>query len=138
MQAPVPTIQNESTLFPEFVKSVTSIRNLQASAINYTTIWDPAAGKSIRIMGIVVSLSRDAATATEPQEINICVDTTATPIWIIDLNTAGAFAAGPLMTWNLPLSPQGYLCPADGVLKVWLYHAFSAGLVNVCVYGGEE
>lgn len=121
----------------EAVRTPNVFKQVVATTVAATAVWDPAAGKKFRIMGGVI-ISAGGLLAAGIQKISLLDEAADVGInfqtWVPI--AASAAAAPPI---HFDLRPNGYLSStADNILKVTLTSAYTAGAVSITVWGTEE
>lgn len=109
-------------------------KTVLVTAAGDTTIWDPAAGKRVRLMGLSISASGTAA-ALVADLLKLTDGTGGTVVW------QGYIAVNTTVTGDTQISANfgnGILLTADNNLVANLATAFASGGAAVNAWGTEE
>lgn len=119
----------------EILKTPTVWKTVTCTA-GANTIWDPAAGTRFRLMGGLITVSKDAATAA--QEYITLLDGAAV-FMTFTISGAALVATGNVIVIPFSFPLNGYLSTtADNILGLTLATDFTAGNCNINVWGIEE
>ena len=110
--------------------SVKSVKDLTNSG----GIWTPANGKSVRLFGGVITVSKEAACAGA-EYLNLAATET---IVYVQLSNAALVATGNVVVIPFTIPGNGYLCPKNTALTLYFNGALTAGAVACSVWGWEE
>jgi len=118
-------------------RNVTTFKTLIDNTANNATVWTPAGGKKYRVMGGIISLSKDAACAGSFQ---VGLTDSAGGQWlVIQISHAALVATGQVMVVPFQIPGNGYLSPTAGnLLQATCSGALTAGSMGVTVWGTEE
>lgn len=117
---------------------MTTLKELDSiTAAGSTTIWTPTAGKRFRLMGLIITLSKDAACAGA-EIINILDG--GTTIMAFNISSAALVATGnEIVIGPINFPANGYLSTAvNNLLRLNLGGALTAGSCAVNAWGCEE
>ena len=118
-------------------RTPTTFKTLADQTASGGVVWTPAGGKKYRLMGGVISLSKEAACAG--MEYLTLADQGGTQILLIQISHVALVATGVVTLIPFSLPGNGYLSPtADNTLIVGLNGALTAGSYAACVWGTEE
>jgi len=127
---------NPKTLEFEVQRTPTVHKYVTTASAGSTALWTPNAGKRVRILGGIISISKEAACAGAE---NVAISDVAAVIVKIDLSAAALVATGNVIIASFTLPGNGYLCAlADTSVNVVLNGALTAGTAGVTVWGCEE
>ena len=105
------------------------------NAAGSAPIWTPAAGKHFRLLGGIITLSKDAACAGA---FTIGL-TENTIIMRFDISSAALVATGNVIVIPFAFPANGYLCAITGqALNIQPSAILTAGYVSIVVWGTEE
>jgi len=129
-------VYNNVTNKAEIQRTPTVFKTIRGKTTGTNTLWDPAAGKKFRLMGGIITLSKDAACAGA--ETLFLVDN-ATDLMAFDISSAALVATGKIHTIAFQLPGNGYLSlAADNILNLSFNAALTAGSASANVWGTEE
>jgi hypothetical protein len=129
---------NNVTGIPEVQRTPNQFRNGLATAAGYSALWNPTAGKKFRLLGGVLTLSKEAACAGA-FTFSICDSATTAQIVVVGVSTAALVAMGQVVVIPFTISANGYLSLViNNVLQMSLSGALTAGQVTCSVWGTEE
>jgi hypothetical protein len=106
------------------------------TAAGNTAFWTPAAGKKFRLLGGILTISKEAACAGA--QYIMLLDAAG---WIMrfDISNAALVATGNVIVIPFNLPRNGYLSTAaNNVLNLKLNGAFTAGSCALVTWGTEE
>lgn len=127
------TGQNEAQRTPTVFPVGTNV-----TAAGATLVWTPAAGKSFRLMGALLILSKDAASAGDVAWSFYEFYNPWLPGHVV-ISTGALVAMGVPVVINLVFQGNGYLSfQPNNVLKILMDNALTAGNLSVSVWGTEE
>jgi hypothetical protein len=117
--------------------SKTYVSSAQTAAGNSGALWTPAAGKKIRLMGIIISTPAGQVTAgVETFEVTESAGTVIARIAQY-IPTAALIASQPVV--NILLGPNGYVTAVNGTINVEIQpNALTAGGAYFTFFGDEE
>jgi hypothetical protein len=111
-----------------------AVRNITAAGT--TDVWTPVAGKKFRLMGGIITLSKDAAAAALEY---ISLQDQAATFFYADISSAALVATGNVIVIPFSFPANGYLSAAiNNVFRVNLQVALTAGTLAISVWGTEE
>jgi hypothetical protein len=117
------------------VRSATVFKTVVATALGETTVWDPAAGKKIRLMGYTISVAGTLA-ATGVETIQLLDGNGGT---VIKNHLATVTVTTPTGDTQLGADlGQGLVLTTDANLRIKLGTAMATGGVAINAWGTEE
>lgn len=116
------------------VRGAVVFKTVVATAAGETTVWDPAAGKKVRLMGYTISVSGTLA-ATATQTIQLLNGNGGAVIANHLATVADTVTGDTQMGADLG---QGNLLTADANLRIKLGTAMATGGVAINAWGTEE
>ena len=120
----------------EAQRTPTLFKVASANAAGDNTVWTPAGGKKFRLLGFILTISKDAACAGA-QHIDFYDG--ASRIMFFDISSAALVATGNEIVIPINFGGNGYLSiAADNLFKVNLNGAFTTGMCTVNAWGTEE
>lgn len=119
------------------LRTPTIFRHALCTTVAATAVWDPAAGRSFRIMGYVITPSAGMAAAGIQLITLLDAAAAITIAHQVYLPAAANVVNQPSIVVQLP--GNGYLSTAaDNILNCTLTSACTAGAISIMVYGTEE
>jgi hypothetical protein len=135
----VQQLYNESTSPPslEFQRTPTIFKFLEdRTTSGAQTVWTPTAGKRFRLLGGIITVSKDAACAGA---LILALYDSATQFTSYIVSHAALVAIGNVVLIPISFKGNGYLSSAiNNVLNVNFSGALTAGGISISVWGTEE
>lgn len=130
-----PTLYNVVTGAGETQRSMTTWKKAgPLTTLGDQTVWTPAAGKAVRLLGL--SIVVDPATTTTAGSVVTLKDITNVIVYDYLVNLG--IAAAAINRIQAPLSPNGYKFPPGAAIGINLSAAALAGGVYINMWGCEE
>jgi hypothetical protein len=137
LDKPRPLLFNNVTGLGEVQRTPTCFKSLPATAAGTTAIWTPPSAKKFRLMGGILTLSKEAACAANFL-INF-LDNAVDMKLYFTISTGALVAIGNVVLIPFSFPGNGYLSVLAGnALNVNLSGALTAGNLYVTVWGTEE
>ena len=106
------------------------------AAAGSTTIWTPTTGTKFRLMGGLITITKDAAAAAA---FNVTFLDGAAAIFKISISGAALVATGNVIVIPFSFPSNGYLSlAADNLFTMFLSSALTAGELSISCWGTEE
>lgn len=117
------------------VRAITTVKVLQHSAYGNRTMWTPAAGKRIRVMGYAIQTS-SAKFGAAGELIATILEQGGTFLGQVSygLGTSATYQPAVVVSFG----PSGFLLSLDKPLVVDLSAALTGGNIQFTAWGNEE
>jgi hypothetical protein len=133
---PKPNLYKQPVRAGEVQRTPTWFANVQTAAAGQTAIHTPAAGYKFRLLGAVITLSKEAACAGA---FSFQLQDAAANFMSYVISNAALVAIGNVVVVPIVLPSNGFLSGTTAnVLNVNLSAALTAGLLSINAWGTDE